>query len=255
MGGGLVGGMIGSLLFRGGGAFGGGGGGGGMGGGPGLLDLAIFGLLGYFIYRMFQRRRQPGYAEGAELRHLPFKWEPGAQPAPDQTLGSEPAGAIPMGGEPEPPDETSIAAVLRTTDSAFDLTRFKEERLDDFFRIQAGFMNRDLDLLRTKLALPLYGDIETDINGMKLSGQINKLENIAVRESRVVEAWQEEGKEYATIRFRANLLDYTVNESNGELVAGSKVEPVKFEEYWTFVHDIGFSALDKAWRLSAIENP
>ncbi len=35
------------------------------------------------------------------------------------------------------------------------------------------------------------------------------------------------------MRFLANLLDYTIIES-GEVISGSKTDPVKFEEFWTY---------------------
>ena len=35
---------------------------------------------------------------------------------------------------------------------------------------------------------------------------------------------------------------------SGEVIAGSKTEPVKFEEYWTFTRPVG----NNPWRLSAI---
>jgi predicted lipid-binding transport protein (Tim44 family) len=61
------------------------------------------------------------------------------------------------------------------------------------------------------------------------------------------EAWQEGGQDFITVRFLANLLDYTESES-GQLLSGSKTDPVKFVEYWTFMRPAGS---DK-WQLSAI---
>jgi predicted lipid-binding transport protein (Tim44 family) len=51
-----------------------------------------------------------------------------------------------------------------------------------------------------------------------------------------------------TARFYANLLDYTVDETSGQVVSGSKTEPIKFEEYWTFTRPVG----NNPWQLSAI---
>jgi predicted lipid-binding transport protein (Tim44 family) len=50
-------------------------------------------------------------------------------------------------------------------------------------------------------------------------------------------------------RFLASLLDYTVEEASGQVVEGSRSEPVKFEEYWTFARPVG----PNPWRLSAIQ--
>jgi predicted lipid-binding transport protein (Tim44 family) len=60
--------------------------------------------------------------------------------------------------------------------------------------------------------------------------------------------WQETGQDYATVSIYANLLDYTVDDLSGEVVSGSKAEPIKFEEFWTFTRPVG----NKSWQLSAI---
>ncbi|MDP2725774.1 MAG: TIM44-like domain-containing protein, partial [Syntrophales bacterium] len=78
--------------------------------------------------------------------------------------------------------------------------------------------------------------------------RINRLENIAVRTVDITEVWQEAGKDFITVRLYANLLDYTVDEESGQVVSGSKTEPVKFEEYWTFTRPVG----NNPWQLSAI---
>ena len=51
------------------------------------------------------------------------------------------------------------------------------------------------------------------------------------------------------MHFLESLLDYTTDEKSGQVVEGNPVEPVKFEEYWTFLRPVG----PNAWRLSAIQ--
>jgi predicted lipid-binding transport protein (Tim44 family) len=67
----------------------------------------------------------------------------------------------------------------------------------------------------------------------------------------ISEAWQESGQDFVTVRFHANLLDYTVDEASGQVVSGNRTEPVKFEEYWTLTRPVG----NNAWKLSAIQQP
>ncbi|MGQ9688787.1 MAG: Tim44 domain-containing protein [Desulfobaccales bacterium] len=90
--------------------------------------------------------------------------------------------------------------------------------------------------------------LQEDAAKMRREGLLNRLENIAVREVNITEAWQESGQDFITVRIYANLLDYTINEKSGEIVEGSKIEPVKFEEYWTFVRPVG----NNPWQLTAI---
>jgi len=54
----------------------------------------------------------------------------------------------------------------------------------------------------------------------------------------LTEAWQEGGKDFATVWFLASLLDDTTDEA-ARLLDGSRAEPVKFEESWTVVRPVG----------------
>jgi predicted lipid-binding transport protein (Tim44 family) len=94
----------------------------------------------------------------------------------------------------------------------------------------------------------MLGVLQKDCDHLRAERRMNRLENIAIRSVDLTEAWQESGQDFATVRFLANLLDYTTDES-GQVVEGSRVEPVKFEEFWTFTRPVGPSP----WRLSAIQ--
>ena len=89
---------------------------------------------------------------------------------------------------------------------------------------------------------------QEDLDRMLRDKQINRLENIAVRNVEIVEVWQESGQDYVTASIYANLLDYTTDDTTGAVVSGSKTEPVKFEECWTFTRPVG----NNPWQLSAI---
>ena len=94
----------------------------------------------------------------------------------------------------------------------------------------------------------MRGTLQAQCDRLRADRRINRLENIAVRRATVTEAWQEQGQDFATVYFLASLLDYTTDES-GQIVDGSRTEPVKFEEYWTFVRPVG----PNPWKLSAIQ--
>jgi predicted lipid-binding transport protein (Tim44 family) len=109
-------------------------------------------------------------------------------------------------------------------------------------------MHRDLERLRPHLTEEMQEVFRRQIDDLRARRQINRLENIAVRSIELTEAWQERGLDYVTVRYLANLLDYTVDEASGKIVGGSDNEPVKFEEFWTWVRPAG----PNPWRLSAI---
>ncbi|ABK17475.1 Tim44 domain-containing protein [Syntrophobacter fumaroxidans] len=237
MAGGLAGGLIGNMLFGGRGYAGPGGGGGGGYGGPGLLDLLIIGVGIYFLMKFLKRRREQ------QADTLLYSDSGMARPQQPYYGG---------GGQPEylpPADDVERGfQELRRFDPGFNEESFKETVQDLFFRIQAGWMNRSLDGIEGLLAPEMKAFFASEFDRLRRSGRINKLENIAVRKVEPSEVWQEEGKDYVTVLFTANLLDYTVDDKTGQVVEGDKLNPVKFQEFWTFCRDIG----TQRWQLTAI---
>jgi predicted lipid-binding transport protein (Tim44 family) len=137
---------------------------------------------------------------------------------------------------------------IRRMTPSFDESRFKETAMDVFFKIQGCWTNRNLSAGNSLLTSEMKNIFQEDIDKLLKDKKSNKLENIAVRKVEIVEAWQESGMDYVKALFTANLLDYTIDDSTGEVVAGSKTEPVKFEEYWTFTGAVG----SNSWKLTAI---
>jgi predicted lipid-binding transport protein (Tim44 family) len=231
LGGLLMGGLIGSLLA---GGFGHGGGLGGVG----LLEIAIVAGLVYLAFKML-RGREP-------------------QPAPAGYPAADPFGA---GGTrssyagatievPAPVNDLDQGiSHIRQMDAEFDPERFAETASDIFFRMQAAWGARDMRSASEVLAPEMQALLQRDCDRMRAEGRINRLENVAVREAEVTEAWQERGQDYVTVHFLASLLDYTTDESGTRVLDGSATQPVKFEEYWTFVRPVG----PNPWRLSAIQ--
>ena len=239
--GGVVGGILGGMLFRSLGFAGGSGGFGGSGGGFGLFELLLLAGIAYLIYWIVRRRRTSQEATATSYYSQAPADSYGSTGAPAATL--EPA----YGSE----ELERGLGYIRQMDPRFDEVGFKEWTSDTFFRIQAAWMHRDLEKFRPLVAEEMQEVFRKQIEDLKTKRQINKLENIAVRSVEVTEAWQERGLDFITVRFLANLLDYTVDETTGKIVNGSDSEPVKFEEFWTWVRPVG----PNPWRLSAINQP
>jgi len=233
---GALGGMVGSMLFSGlGHGFGGGFGGSGIG----FIEILLIGLILYGIYRFLRKKKEETVYSGA---HSQMGM---SQPAEQPSYGT----AVPDQGYQETPADDGIAHI-RQMDPSFDERRFTDQCTDLFFRIQGAWINRDMTAIRGVLTDEMFGILQEEADKLKAAKKINKLDNIAVRNVDLTEAWQEAGKDFITVKFLANLVDYTVSES-GELLDGSKTEPVKFEEYWTFTRPVG----NNPWQLSAINQP
>ncbi len=219
MGGGILGGLLGGVLFS---SLGFGGTAGGLGGsGIGILEIMLFGGILYLLF--FRKRRNAGLA---------YQGQQGSW----QDQGSNPGLA-----------ENGLDQLHRT-DPSFDENRFRETVMDIFFKVQGCWTNRNLSAGNGILTDEMKGIFQQDIDKLIKDKKSNRLENIAVRKVEIVEAWQESGLDFVKALFTANLLDYTVDDMTGDVVAGSKTDPVKFEEYWTYTRTIG----SNSWKLTAI---
>ena len=206
-----------------------------------MMDILLIGALLYGIYWYIKRRRSQAPAEtpaGTYYRELP---------ATDAKQTLSPIQVY----EPREPERNDVATGLRhirQMDPRFDEKRFTDACMDQFFLIQGAWANRDMSGVRNILTDGMFGTLREDAEKLKAKKQINRLENIAVRSVEIVELWQEGGEDFITVNIYASLLDYTIDEQTGQVVSGSRTEPVKFNEYWTFARPVG----DHPWKLSAI---
>ncbi|MCP4578241.1 MAG: Tim44 domain-containing protein [Deltaproteobacteria bacterium] len=228
LGGGLLGGAIGSMLFGGVGHGMGMGGGGGVGGsGLGLFEILIIGGLIYFLYRKFKKKSK------SNSNRSSFS-------APDAGYASG-GGYTDVSTSPSPPPDMASADspmedldTVRSYDPGFEPEHFKEFVQDVFFKVQAAWTRRDISVMKQYLGAQLLGEYEQHFADLKAKGQENRLENIAVRKVDIVDMGEMNGEPFVIIQFRANLLDYTVDEASGNVLEGSSSEPVKFNERWAF---------------------
>ena len=230
-----MGGFLGSMLF---GGMGHAAGGGGFGGsGIGLFEILIFGGIIYFLYKKFTGRR----AENSGSATYPASGQSydSGEDFYGRSSGPVPDLAPPGGGVGDP-----------VSDPAFDPEAFKEFAQDVFFKVQAAWTRRDIAVMRQYLGRELLSEYEGHFADLKAKGQINKLENIAVRKVEIVDSGEMAGEDFIIVRFTANLLDYTVDEASGKVLEGNSSEPVKFDEKWAFARPKGTSA----WKLEGIQN-
>ena len=87
--------------------------------------------------------------------------------------------------------------------------------MDMFFKIQGAWMNRDLAPVGGILTDEMRRILQADVDKMLQEKRVNRLENIAVRNVEIVEAWQESGQDFLTVLIYANLLDYTTDDATG----------------------------------------
>jgi predicted lipid-binding transport protein (Tim44 family) len=228
--GGIMGGLLGSLLFS---SLAQAGWGGLGGSGIGLFEILLVAGVGYFLLRKFWRPAQaPATGNGTMQYQNTAGYTSDTAPVREELARND-------------VDYRSI----RMMDGSFDPDRFVKTAQDLFFKIQGGWNREDTTTLRSLCGSELMQTWEQEMASLHARGQKNRMDNIALRESEITEAWTETGVDYVTVRLRANLLDYTVDEKSGAVVQGSNSEPVEFEEFWTFSRPVG----PNPWKLTAVQ--
>jgi predicted lipid-binding transport protein (Tim44 family) len=237
LGGFLLGGFLGSLLF---------GGLGGLGAGLGLMDLVVMGGLAFLVIS-FLRRRTPEPA--------PVSAYGGTVPTPAdvRTPGGAVVARAVEPSAPSAPDEDLARGVdhIRAMDPDFDPSRLLSVAKDLFVRLQIGWSGGDLAAVRAHLTDEMAVALDGDLARLRERRRQNRVEQVTVESIALTEAWQEYGRDLVTLEIRAAALDYVVDETTGQVVEGSRTVPTRFAEYWTLVRPVG----SNPWRLGAIQQP
>ena len=230
-----LGGLLGSMLF--------GGLGHGMGfGGIGLMDILLIGG-GLALLMMFLRRRraqepQPAYAGMGGASRAPV--EPA--PAPTATVTATPVEEV--------SDVDRGLGHSASMDRAFDPNALTSLARDVFFDVQAAVSTKDMSRVRDKITPEMDSELQTQCDQARAAGRTSRVERVDLRRAEVTEAWQETGRDYVTVYLAGSLIDYTVEDATGNVVAGSATQRENFEEFWTFTRPVG----PGAWKLSAIQS-
>jgi predicted lipid-binding transport protein (Tim44 family) len=215
-----------------------------------MLEVLIIGGLAWFAISYMRRQQAAapsGYATSGAYGSAPAS---GYDPAPaGGTAVPAGGGTATMEAPAAPSDLDRGLAHIRQMDPGFDPRAFSETASDVFFKVQGAWTARSMAGVSSLLMPEMSGTLQRDCDRLKAERKVNRLENIAVRSAEVTEAWQESGQDFVTVHFLASLLDYTTDESGAQVLEGSRTEPVKFEEYWTFTRPVG----PAAFRLSAIQ--
>lgn len=227
----ILGGFLGSMLFSG---LANAGWGGFGGSGFGLIEILLLAGLGYFI---LQRFRRPAQATAFGAMQY--------QNDRDYSTGSTGQSSF----EEAPASNNLDYRTLTMMDRNFDPNQFVKAAQDVFFKVQGAWNKQDTNALSSLCRGELMQTWQEELSHLRAKGQQNRMENIALRETEITEAWTESGEDFITVRLKANLLDYTVDQKTGTVVNGSDSEAVNFEEYWTFSRPVG----PNSWKLAAVQ--
>ena len=139
------------------------GGGMGGGGGIGIFEIILLAGIGYLIYRFIKNRRAADsstpYVQGGSVSSISNEYS---------------------GNQPATGDVEAGLGHIRQTDPSFDEQRFNDTAMDNFFKIQGSWMNRDLSPVSGLLTDEMKRILQEDLDRLLRDKQVNRLENIAV---------------------------------------------------------------------------
>jgi predicted lipid-binding transport protein (Tim44 family) len=188
-----------------------------------LLQLALIGGLAYLAVQWFRRRSAPNATALGQASY--YVTEPAA-------------GAVRPVGTPVTIADADYAAFG-----------------DVLTNVQAAWTRGDLGALKQLATPEMLSYFSEELSRNASQGVENRVENVHLLKGDLVEAWQEDGFEYATAALHWSAQDYLVRADRGPndpdyVARGMPAKPVETSEMWTFVRSRG-----GRWLLSEIQQP
>jgi predicted lipid-binding transport protein (Tim44 family) len=192
-----------------------------------LLQLALIGGLVYLGYRLFRRRLDPSASGVGQATYY----------------AAEPIGAGMAAGAGR-----AVAGPPVTVTDA-DYAAFGDLLLG----IQGAWSRGDLAELKRYATPEMLSYFSEELSRNASQGLENRVENVKLLKGDLLEAWQEDGFEYATAQMRWNAFDYMVRNDRSArdadyVASGTPAQAVDHTEVWTFARSRGGH-----WLLSAIQ--
>ena len=207
---------------------------GGLGGGFAsmlglMLQIGIVVIVGYLLWRWWQRRNQPALASGPALRDYQHG-NSGAQPG------------FGFGGGSGAPASTARAPGTDEVGLTPDDFNAFEKILGE---VQTAYGAEDLGRLRRAATPEVVSYFSEDLTANASTGVVNKVSDVKLLQGDLAEAWREGDTDYATVAMRYSLVDQMVERDSGRVVQGG---PDEATEVWTFMRVRGGH-----WLVSAIQ--
>ena len=225
LGGFVVGGLLGRMLF----------GAGGTGAGVGPVELLLVAGGLYLVVSFFRHPKAttpgPAHALADASAAVPI-----ASP-------SAPA----RGAVPSPP--LVRPGPRREAIQTLDRASLADAARALFVVVQSGLALRDMGMVRNRLTPEMHASLQAECDRLRAARQSPHIETIDVAQAEVEDAWRELGQEFATVRLRGTLFAYAVDDTTGTVLEGSGSEARGFEEHWAFTRQAGA----KPWRLAALQ--
>ena len=133
------------------------------------------------------------------------------------------------------PNVQQTFAALQQKDPALEWTALTARMNLIFQTFQRAWSTRDLTAMRPYLSDALFTTQSFWVNEYLRQGLQNMTENAQLHSVELSRVTTDAFFDAVTVRIWASSLDFTLNDRDGKVVAGSRTKPRKYTEYWTFI--------------------
>ena len=150
--------------------------------------------------------------------------------------GSRPVAA---GAQATDPSTLRPMAEYLALDPQFSEEQMREKLSNMYVQFQNAWQSKDMETLRPYLTDALYAKCDRQLDAYRTNRQTNRIERISVLDVQLMGFKQQGGMDMLVARLKTRIVDYVVNDADGQVIRGSNTAE-KFMDYeWDLVRTSG----------------
>lgn len=145
----------------------------------------------------------------------------------------------PSGATPTPVSSLRPLEGLKAVDPNFSDAVIREKVANLYVQMQNAWQNKEFSPMRPYMTDTLYSQFARQLDELKKSGQTNYIDQIAVLGVDLSGWTSDNANDTLVVRVRTRIVDYTVNDSTGAVIRGSKTKELFMEYEWSLIRRKG----------------
>ncbi len=135
--------------------------------------------------------------------------------------------------------KAALKVIRAAKENMWDLSNLQLTAETAFFKFQDAWTERDLNKISSLITYSFYNRFKVQLDEMKAKGENNMIESISISSTNIICCRDYKNNEADTFSalIKGSLIDYTINESTGRVIKGSKSDTEKFTDYYVFTRD------------------
>jgi len=203
---------------------------------PSNIAILVF-VLVLFISLLFQWRQKSKKKQGII--------NPNCTPVPESILGDTSNDELAIVKY-----ENNGFTKIRQFDPVFDENQFRDHATNFYLQFQASRSQRNITELREQMTEEMFASLKVEEDRLAAEGNAHEIDNISVRSVELLDAWQEDGRDFIKVRYIPNFMNYGTEEKEEDQICGVMGEKIDHVKDWIFSRISGANP----WYLSGIES-